>query len=959
MRKRLLALITGVSLLVGLASCGKETVQPVEPTKETEAAPTEAASADGTPTDAAPTAIEPTETAPTEATPTETPAAPTPEQEKEDETKVTDGALFRDIERTSCYKGLKYNNPLITQAFGADPYAMVYGDTLYVYMTADVFEKNSAGIIGENTYGKIKGIRVISTKDMVNWTDHGEIHIAGVNGSAKWAHNSWAPAAAWKNIDGKDQFFLYFADGGGGIGVLQSDSPTGPFKDPIGKGLITRSTPNCADVLWLFDPAVLVDDDGRAYIYFGGGVPQGKEAHPMTGRVAELGDDMISIKGEPQLIDAPYLFEDSGIHKYGNKYYYTYCTNWSVDADGKATYGFNNAEIACMVSDSPMGPFEFKETILDNPGKAFGLYGNNHHCVFEFKGDWYITYHTRVLEQAMKVEKGYRCTFINKFTMQEDGTIGKIKQTRDGCEALDNLNPYQTVNACTFSHQAGLEVTGSEPISNYFGSGDMALTSIDTGDFFKVSNVDFSYREPDSITMNIRKSAELTEDCVIELRLDSFQGDVIGYVHVAELLDSVGIADEFTEVTAELKKKPDGVHNLYMTFSGSGYEILNWRFNGAEVNWYDDMIETSLISTGDNGRLEKVMAKLANGETVNVAFIGGSVTEGAGAAKITESYADQVIARLEKLYPQANINYVNAGLGGTPSSLGIMRYHRDVTDKLGIEPDLLFIEFSVNDYQEATNGRAFESLIRAALNENENTAVCLVFAVFKSKWNMQDNYIPMGKLYGLPMVSIKDGTKLPFEKKQLTDAKFFSDEYHPTSYGHGIMADCIVYMLSEAAKKEIPEKVSAVPENNVTSNAFEGSLLVTAADANGCEINAGSFSAKDTSVHGFMRTGQSAFPDNWMHAKDSGNDEFSIKLTCKNMLINYKQSSSSEAGAIAVYVDGEFAKEINCYNAGGWNQSIVELVLDEDVAAEHTITFRMKEGDEEKTFTILALSYTK
>ena len=949
MKKKWIAILTGISMLATMAACGNENTNPVDVT----GTPTQAVTEAPTPEPSATPTPEPT-AAPTEepsATPTEEPSKP-----------KTDAAIFRAIERTECYKGIKYNNPLITQEFGADPFAMVYGDTLYVYMTQDAFETRGGAIV-DNTYGKIKGIRVISTKDMVNWTDHGEIKVAGSSGVAKWANNSWAPAAAWKNIDGKDQFFLYFADSGNGIGVLQADSPTGPFRDPIGKGLLRRDMPNC-NVIWLFDPAVFVDDDGRAYIYFGGGVPNDEKEHTMQGRVAELGDDMISIKGEVQTLDAPYLFEDSGIHKAGDKYYYSYCTNWNVTAEATNKYGFRNAEIVTMESDSPMGPFTYKEVILENPGKYFNnLYGNNHHCVFKFKGDWYITYHTRALEHSMGVEKGYRCTFISPFTMQEDGTIGKIKQNLQGCEQLEYVNPYETVNACTFSHQAGLEIKTVDKDTYLYGSGDLAIGSIDSGDFLKLTGVDFSYNEAHSIVLNMRKKVDLAEDCIIELRLDSFTGEVIGYVHVADLLkdveaDSMDVAP-FTEVTCELKKKVSGVHNLYMTFSGTGYEILNWKFVGEDVNWYDIMLEDSLISTGDNGRLEKVLAKLANGETVNIAMIGGSVTEGAGAAKLSESYADQTIERIKDRYPNATINYVDAGLGGTPSALGIMRYQRDVIDALGGTPDLLFIEFSVNDYQEATGGRAFESLIRTALDASEDTAVCLVFAVFKSKWNMQDNYIPMGNLYGLPMVSIKDATKLPFERGQITDAQFFSDEYHPTSYGHGIMADCIAYMLDEAAKKEVPENVKAVPDRFVTSNAFEGTKLVTSADANGCEVTAGSFGGKDTVVHSFMRGGMLAFADNWKHGADSGNEAMTIKVNCKNLLINYKQSSASDAGTIVVEVDGQIAKEFNCYNAGGWNQSIVDIVIDEETAADHTVTIRMKDGDENKSFTILAFSYTK
>ena len=481
---------------------------------------------------------------------------------------------FEQLTITQSYKGLTDTNPLITQRFGADPYALVYEDRVYIYMTADIFEYNAAGNPKENTYGLIKKINVISTDDMVNFTDHGSINAAGPLGSAKWARNSWAPAAAWKEIDGKPQFFLYFADAGGGIGVLQADSPVGPFHDPLGEALISRNTPNCADVLWLFDPAVLMDDDGRAYIYFGGGVPEGQVANPGTARVAELGEDMVSIVGEPRTIDVPYLFEDSGIHKAGDKYYYTYCTNWQVDEAGTEKYGFYNAEIASMVSDSPMGPFEFKEVILKNPGSVFGLYGNNHHCVFNFRGDWYITYHTRVLEQNMGIEKGYRSTHIDKFTLEEDGTIGIIQQTLTGREQLKYVDAYAENRAANFAVMGGVDTVAADSVANECGCGDMALGDIQSGDFIKIAGVDFGNTIPSSFSATVRNATDIQAEGIIRISIDSLDGEVLGYLPISD----VPAGDNFTELTAQLTGKADGVHDLFFVFSGEGYEIESWQF---------------------------------------------------------------------------------------------------------------------------------------------------------------------------------------------------------------------------------------------------------------------------------------------------------------------------------------------------------------------------------------------
>ena len=490
------------------------------------------------------------------------------EEEKKEMTTADFEAMFKGVKNIIPDKGMNDTNPIMTQKYGADPYAMVYGDTVYFYMTADAYEYDAAGNIIENSYQKIKSLNVVSTKDMINFEDHGEVQVTK---SAKWANNSWAPAAAWKNIDGKDKFFLYFADAGGGIGVLTADSPLGPFTDPLGKGIIRRDMPNCGNVLWLFDPAVLVDDDGKAYIYFGGGVPQDKISDPGTGRVAQLGDDMISIVGEPVRIDAPYLFEDSGIHKFNNKYYYTYCSNWQVDKAGTDKYGFVNAEIVCLESDSPMGPFTYKETILENPGRYIGLYGNNHHCVFTFKDRWYMTYHSRVLEKKLGIEKGYRITNVNEFTMQEDGTISKISQSLSGREQLVWVNPYEENNATKVALMSGLSTVPADEQAINTGCGTHALTGVQPGAFVKIQGVDFGDTAPKKFIARIKNNN--AEMGAIALRTGQVFGEAFGYLAV-----DATTGEEFVEFTADLDTDITGVQDLFLVFSGEGYEVLSWRF---------------------------------------------------------------------------------------------------------------------------------------------------------------------------------------------------------------------------------------------------------------------------------------------------------------------------------------------------------------------------------------------
>ncbi len=502
--------------------------------------------------------------------PTNTPT-PTPVDEM--------AALFKGIEKAKNAKGMLDNNPLMTQRFGADPYALVYDDTLYIYMTGDTPEYLEDGSLNTNTYSKINTINVISTKDMVNWTDHGAIYAAGKDGAAKTANNSWAPAATWKMIDGKPKFFLYFANNGSGIFVLTSDSPTGPFTDPLGTELISRNTPTCASVLWLFDPAVFVDEDGSAYIYFGGGVPQNNPAHPYTARVAKLGDDMISLDGDPVAIDPPYLFEDSGIHKMGNTYYYTYSSNFSVDKAGTQEYGLKNGEICYMTSENPMGPFTYQGVILPNPGEFFGVGGNNHHCVFNFRGDWYITYHAESIEERLGMPvKGYRSTHIDKLAINEDGTLGRTKGTRAGVEQSGYLNPYETVEAETIWNSAGIttrafaESNSAAGVDKVVDCGNMVVCGIETGSWIGVKGVDFGDKGATEFVASICAGTEVTG--VIQIRIDRLMGDIVGYLEVSK----DGDGKTYLEQSSKLLETITGVHDVYFTFYGNGYSMDNWKF---------------------------------------------------------------------------------------------------------------------------------------------------------------------------------------------------------------------------------------------------------------------------------------------------------------------------------------------------------------------------------------------
>lgn len=447
------------------------------------------------------------------------------------------------------------NNPSVLHKFNADPAVLVYDDTVYIYCTNDSQQTEFSLGKEDNNYTQINTLNVFSSKDLVNWTDCGIIKVAGPDGAAKWAHNSWAPAICSKKIDGKDKFFLYFADSANGIGVLSADSPTGPYVDPIGKALISRDMPNCQNVHWLFDPAVFVDDDGKGYIYFGGG-HQEEFIHPKTSRCAALTDDMIGLACDPIQIDPPFLFEDSGINKIGDTYYYSYCTNWQSRDGVVADPMLPIAVIAYMTSKNPLGPFEFKGYTLENPGTMFGPWGNNHHWIFSFRGKYYIAYHAQIIEKTIGFTKGgYRHLMINDFEINEDGSWPIQKAKKTGVTQAGNFNPGTLVPAATMCSSRNMIVSARQTI---YPLKDNA--------YILIKGADFS----GGFTKLTIKLSEGHAGGTVKFVADNFANGTV--LAQAEIGSDTSVQTDFTN--------PDGksVRDLYIVLSGD-LELESWRLD--------------------------------------------------------------------------------------------------------------------------------------------------------------------------------------------------------------------------------------------------------------------------------------------------------------------------------------------------------------------------------------------
>lgn len=412
-----------------------------------------------------------------------------------------------------------------------------------------------------------------------------------------------------------------------------------------------------------------------------------------------------------------------------------------------------------------------------------------------------------------------------------------------------------------------------------------------------------------------------------------------------------------------------------LKFSGAGkftvdnVTVKTQPFASAD---YASMVANSTSSTGNNARIKKAIAKAEAGEDVTIAYLGGSITEGFAASETDngDCYAETSYKQFKKIFGAgdgSNVHFINAGMSGTPSSLGIVRYQRDVLDqmKTGEYPDILFIDFAVNDGNDADT---YESVIRTALEQG--SAVVLMFVLYTGNCGHEAEYTEYGKHYDLAMVSPAKGMesckKAEFDKwfywiEGNTDTSYG----HPDVGGHRYMADCITNMfLTVDQEEEEEDNITDVNEiDPEKSNKFQGmKTLVSSTDISQNpsvkSLDPGSFSEtkdKDQSTLQYVKDGvkdMQWFPDVWKHA--SGSDSFKATINCRSLIVAYKMASGTSSGKAECYIDG---KLVGTMGGSGWNNAGLLRALQEDEVKEHELEIRMKSGDEKKPFTIFAIGY--
>ncbi len=446
------------------------------------------------------------------------------------------------------------NEIIFSQRYTADPCVVVYNGRVYVYLSHDLDDQRDFSM---------DGYTCISSDDLLNWTDHGEVLMASEIPyiSVQGKQVFWAPEAIER--DGK--FYLYFCtpDYGNdplttGTGVCVSDSPLGPFTDPRGNLMITGHR---------VDIGVLIDDDGQAYAYWPNGL-----VRKLAANMYDYSDTHEYNVWNNDAHEAPF------VRKINDKYYYMYmtfndqelwaCSQHNMPPDGCGQTGdyFHRYNFLA----TPTGP-------VIEPGGVFGrtmmwpVQGDNTQpAVFEFGGNYYSLYHSKILSALRNENYGYqRNVGLDRIYFNPDGTIIPQTITKEGLKQVKYLNPYIRQEAETIGREERIETEAC----NDEGGGRM-VSDIDSRDWIKMFGVDFGNG---ASAFEARVASPLGG--TIEVRLDSVNGTTVARLNVP----ATGGYDSWQTVNTDVSGAT-GVHDVYFVFTLGGFHFNWWKFTGGEIS---------------------------------------------------------------------------------------------------------------------------------------------------------------------------------------------------------------------------------------------------------------------------------------------------------------------------------------------------------------------------------------
>lgn len=312
-------------------------------------------------------------------------------------------------------------------------------------------------------------------------------------------------------------------------------------------------------------------------------------------------------------------------------------------------------------------------------------------------------------------------------------------------------------------------------------------------------------------------------------------------------------------------------------------------------------------------RLKNLMKRAANGESLVIGFLGGSITQGSLSSTPKTCYAYLVYEWWKKSFPNAAFSFVNGGIGGTTSHYGGARAWKDV---LCYRPDIVTVDFSVNDDANEFFEETYEGMLRRLLAAPSAPAVVVLNNVFYDTGkNAQDYHNRIADHYGIPHVSIKDTVYPDVESGKIVRADITPDNLHPNDKGHRLVADEICKLL-DSIKAEVEEETIVGENIEGKSTKTEASVLLPAPlTENACEHSRLiQIQDNEAILDGFLvdpieKKGMlDIFKNGWTAAHT--NDKISFEIECSCLAVQYRKSVQQPVPKAKAVIDGDEAHAV-------------------------------------------------
>lgn len=323
-----------------------------------------------------------------------------------------------------------------------------------------------------------------------------------------------------------------------------------------------------------------------------------------------------------------------------------------------------------------------------------------------------------------------------------------------------------------------------------------------------------------------------------------------------------------------------------------------------EISEQEINYEAGISNTGDLSRMQRLIRRAQRGESLKIAFLGGSITQGSLASSPENCYAARVAAWWRETFPKADFTYINAGIGGTTSQFACARVQQDVLEK---EPDFVIVEFSVNDESTPFFLETYEGVIRRILASKTEPAVLIVHNVrYDNGANAQMQHAKIARHYRIPAVSMQSSIYPQVVNGNIPSERITPDDLHPNDYGHGLVAGVIMYFLQKLSAESVSDEIQAdkgqcrLPDP-LTANRYEAAVRYQN-------------TVRPAAIEGFLEDREpqkgitDTFKNGWTADQPGARILFEIEAT--EIAIQYRKSVQKPAPAARAVIDGREAEAV-------------------------------------------------